>query len=93
MKTTQAFRCVAVAVILAAGVGLAAPTHAVPANGQVIADSVSASGPAEPVRLLCTWGCAEFKTSLYGKVCVKRTRNCSMTPELRRFPPPAPSHR
>jgi hypothetical protein len=62
MTTIQTLRSVAIAAILAAGAGLAAPSHAVPANGQAIADGVAGSAAIVRVNQVCGWGCPKRKT-------------------------------
>ena len=62
MTMIQTLRSVAIAAILAGGAGLATPSHAVPANGQAIADSVAGSATVVRVNQVCGWGCTKRKT-------------------------------
>ena len=62
MTTMQMLRTAAIAAILAAVAGLATPSHAVPANGQAIADSVAGSAAVVRVNQVCGWGCPKRKT-------------------------------
>lgn len=81
-------RFAAMMFVLAAGAGLSSPSHALPANGQVIADAVSRS--LIEVRFVCTWTCLQYKDGRYGPHCVKPSQNCSFTPDSRQLQMPSP---